>query len=222
MLPRALRAFRAGLIFVSPKRWVQHLVFWGGALAVGIIASLFALAADYANELFLTMRNGRAWIPFLVTPAGLALSAYLARRFCPGAIGSGIPQTIAALGTRDEAARGTLVSIRIAVGKVILTLMGLLSGASIGREGPTVQIGASIMQALGRRVTFSRLDRERGVLILAGGAAGISAAFNTPLAGIVFAIEELSRSYEHRTSGVTLTAVVFAGITAVATLVTPK
>ena len=70
--------------------------------------------------------------------------------------------------------------------------MALGSGASVGREGPTVQIGASIMHSLGRLARFSATDIDRG-LILAGGAAGIAAAFNTPLAGIVFAVEELAR-----------------------------
>jgi H+/Cl- antiporter ClcA len=93
---------------------------------------------------------------------------------------------------------------------VLLTLLGLASGASIGREGPTVQVGASIMHALGKLLRLPRLELRRA-LVLAGGAAGIAAAFNTPLAGIVFAIEELSHSFESRTSGTVFTAVVVAG-----------
>ena len=68
----------------------------------------------------------------------------------PGAEGSGIPQTIAALSLPTEAGRDRVLSLRMAVGKVALTLLGLASGASVGREGPTVQVGASIMHALGR------------------------------------------------------------------------
>jgi H+/Cl- antiporter ClcA len=90
----------------------------------------------------------------------------------------------------------------------LLTLTGLACGASIGREGPTVQVGASIMLAAAR---LGGLGRERG-LILAGSAAGVAAAFNTPLAGIVFAIEEMSRAFESRTSGLVLTAVILAGL----------
>ena len=93
-------------------------------------------------------------------------------------------------------------------------MVGLFSGASVGREGPTVQIGASIMQSLGRFTRFSRVETKRG-LILAGGAAGVAAAFNTPLAGIVFAIEEMSRNYESRTSGTVLTSVIVAGIVSI-------
>ena len=148
-------------------------------------------------------------------PLGLALVAWLTQRVFPGTQGSGIPQTIAALSISNIDARNRLLSIRIATGKLFLTLAALASGASIGREGPTVQIGASIMHSLRRFTRFSVADIDRG-LILAGGAAGIAAAFNTPLAGVVFAIEELSRSFEERTSGTIYTAVIVAGVTSVA------
>jgi H+/Cl- antiporter ClcA len=146
---------------------------------------------------------------------GLALVAWLTQRVFPGTHGSGIPQTIAALSISNREARDRLLSIRIALGKLVLTLAALASGASVGREGPTVQIGASIMHSLRRFTRFSVADIDRG-LILAGGAAGIAAAFNTPLAGVVFAIEELSRSFEERTSGTIYTAVIVAGVTSVA------
>jgi H+/Cl- antiporter ClcA len=150
-------------------------------------------------------------LPFVVAPAGLALVARLTRRFFPGTQGSGIPQTIAALAVNDDKLRNRLLSPRAAIGKIGLTLLGLMSGASVGREGPTVQIGATIMHSLGRLTRFSRVEAERG-LILAGGAAGVAAAFNTPLAGVVFAIEEMSRSFESRTSGTVMTAVIVAGV----------
>jgi H+/Cl- antiporter ClcA len=148
-----------------------------------------------------------------VTPAGLALSMLLMRRFFPGSQGSGIPQAIAARQFRDPAARRRLLSLRIAVGKILLTLLGLLTGASVGREGPTVQVGASVMHSVGRIWS----GKSQG-LILAGSAAGVAAAFNTPLAGIVFAIEEMSRSFEQRTSGLVVTTVIVAGIASLALL----
>ena len=101
--------------------------------------------------------------------------------------------------------------VQMAVGKVVLLMVGLLCGASIGREGPTVQVGASIMFAVGRLS-----PRRQAGLILAGAGGGVSAAFNTPLAGIVFAIEEMSRSFEARTSGVIIGGVIAAGITSLA------
>jgi chloride channel protein, CIC family len=90
-------------------------------------------------------------------------------------------------------------------------VLGLLCGASVGREGPTVQVGASLMFAVGRMS-----PRRQPGLILAGASAGVAAAFNTPLAGIVFGIEEMGRSFEARTNGLAIAAVIAAGITSLA------
>ena len=208
---------RSKHVWLSPRLWKRRLVFWSGAAAIGAAAVLFALGADLANRL---LHRAVSWSPYLaliLTPLGLALVAALTRRFFAGSQGSGIPQTIAALQMPEAASRGLVLSVRIAVGKIALTLLGLVCGASVGREGPTVQIGASIMHAFGGLTRFSRPDIERG-LILAGGAAGVAAAFNTPLAGVVFAIEEMSRSFEHRTSGTVLTGVIVAGVVSLALL----
>jgi len=178
---------------ISPRLWLQRLVFWGGAVAVAATAILFAIGAAYADALFHRVVAWSPLLPLVITPTGMALVVW-ATRYVPGARGSGIPQTIAALAVRDIRVRGALLGLRIALAKIGLTLVGLACGASIGREGPTVQIGASIMHAVGGLGKFPRADLDRG-LILAGGAAGIAAAFNTPLAGIVFAIEEMSRSF---------------------------
>jgi len=195
--------------------WKIQLVFWFSAILVGIAATLFAIASEHSHALFKQILAISPYLPLVVTPLLLVLVAWLTRRFFPGAQGSGIPQSIAALNISDHGARAALLSLRIAVGKIILTLIGLLGGASIGREGPTVHVGAAIMFSFGNLARFPQHFMDRG-LILAGGAAGIAAAFNTPLAGIVFAIEEMSRSFEQRTSGTILTAVVIAGITAIA------
>ncbi|WP_428540285.1 chloride channel protein [Rhodopila sp.] len=197
---------------MSPRLWWRRVVFWVGAVLVAAVAVGFAKASDWAGGLFLHFAALHPWLPFVIAPAGLAIAFLLTQHVFPGAQGSGIPQTIAALHMHDPKLVDRVLSPRIAVGKVLLTLLGLASGASIGREGPTVQVGASIMHALGKLLRLPRLELRRA-LILAGGAAGIAAAFNTPLAGIVFAIEELSHSFESRTSGTVFTAVVVAGAT---------
>jgi len=209
---RHIRRSRRKLL--SARAWKVRLVFWLGAILVGLVCALFAVLADHANALFIQLAKANPLLPLAVTPLGLVLIAWLTRRVFPGSQGSGIPQAIAALETRS---RSAVLSIKIATGKILLTLLGLLSGASIGREGPSVHIGAALMYSLGSYARFPAHYMERG-LILAGGAAGIAAAFNTPLAGVVFAIEEMSRSFEQRTSGIVITAVVFAGITALAIL----
>ncbi len=196
---------------MSPRLWLRRAVFWAGAVAVSLAAIAFAALADAAANLFARMAGGSPWLVLMVAPLGLVVSVIMTRRLFPGAQGSGIPQVIAAIHLSDPAVIARVLSPRIAAGKVMLTLLGLLSGASIGREGPTVQVGATIMHAMGRLLRLPRPDLERA-LVLAGGAAGVSAAFNTPLAGIVFAIEELSHSFEVRASGTVLTAVIISGV----------
>lgn len=196
---------------LSPQEWLLRFVFWGGAIIVGAIAVLFALGAQMGYRFFHWLLSISPWLPFLVMPAGLAFCVWLSKRFFEGSQGSGIPQTIAALEIENENQLGKLLSLRIAFGKILITFLALCSGASVGREGPTVQIGASIMYSLRKFANFTQQNQLRG-LIIAGGAAGVAAAFNTPLAGIAFAIEELSRSFEQRTNGLVLTGIIFAGL----------
>jgi H+/Cl- antiporter ClcA len=197
--------------WLNPRLWMRRVTLWLGAILVGVAAIAFAKSAEYANSLHQRLVDASPLLPFIVGPLGLASVVWLTRRFFAGSQGSGIPQTIAVLGMENVKDKDSYLSLRTAIGKFGLTVLGLLSGASVGREGPTVQIGASIMHVLGKFTRFSRVEMQRG-LILAGGAAGVSAAFNTPLAGIVFAIEEMSRNFESKTSGTVLTAVIVSGI----------
>ena len=207
---RSLKRLRRGPL-TSPRLWRRRIVIWGGAVLVSLAAIAFAQCADWASAGFAHITGPYPWLALAISPAGLVLSVWLTQRVFPGAQGSGIPQVIASLHIHDPKIVASVLSLRIATGKVLLTLLGLFSGASIGREGPTVQVSASIMQALGTWLRLPRAEAQRA-LVLAGGAAGISAAFNTPLAGVVFAIEELSHSFEARTSGTVLTAVIISGI----------
>ena len=184
-------------------------------MLTGLVAVAFAKSSDHAQHLFRRLAAVSETWQWLAPPLGFALVGWLTVRFFPEARGSGIPQTIAALHMKPGAARDRLLSLKNAAGKFVLTIAALGCGASVGREGPTVQIGASILYSLGRFVRLPAAGLNRG-LILAGGAAGVAAAFNTPLAGVVFAIEELSRSFEERSAGIIFAAVVLAGVTSVA------
>ncbi len=212
MLPAHLRpAFRR---ILSPHQWKIRAIFWLAAIGVGLAAALFALVARLADETHHQLYLQQPLLALALPPLGLALIAWLTRKVFLGTEGSGIPQAIAALSMHTATARNAVLSLRLAAGKILLTCMGLFSGASIGREGPTVHVGASIMHSLHHFHRFHDRHMIRA-LILAGGAAGISAAFNTPLAGIIFAIEEMGRSFESRSSSTLLIAVILAGITAV-------
>ncbi|WP_337184096.1 chloride channel protein [Shinella sp.] len=204
---------RSRVLWGSFPLWRQRAVFWIGAIAIGVVSVAFAELADLAQKAFASIRSSGSFtfvLPLAITPAGFVLSAYLAGKVFPNSQGSGIPQAIAARHLHDNEDRQHLLSLKIAAGKIVLTVLGLFSGASIGREGPTVQVGGSIMLAVAR---FGGMAQAKG-LILAGSAAGIAAAFNTPLAGIVFAIEEMSRTYQARANGIVLTAVILSGMAA--------
>lgn len=193
------------------NRLKRYALFIGGGIGVGIAAVIMAKAADLAQEGFRALTSPSPYLQLVISPAGFAFSVFLAARFFPGSEGSGIPQVIAArkLPIESVRRRRRLVSMKLAIAKILLLLLGLLSGGALGREGPTVQVGAAIMQAAGRFAPA----RQPGFL-LAGGAAGVAAAFNTPLAGIVFAIEEMSRSFDVKASGLVIMTVLVAGLTA--------
>jgi H+/Cl- antiporter ClcA len=191
-------------------------LLWTAAICVGAVAVLFAKLADLAQwGLRRILEHSSLWI-WLLAPLGFLVIAWLTRRYFRGAEGSGIPQTIFAL-RPDAGEEGLrLLGMKAALGRIFLAAAGLLCGASVGREGPTVHVGAVIASHFSRWIPHGGSSAQRRALVLAGGAAGVAAAFNTPLAGIVFAIEELSKSFEERASGATLTAVVLAGIVAIA------
>ena len=144
----------------------------------------------------------------------LLLILWLRDRFFPGTDGTGIPQAIAALRLGPGKERNQLLSLRVAGGKILLTALGLVSFLSIGREGPSVQLGACCMHGIGRLRRFPAHLAERG-LILAGGAAGIAAAFNAPVAGIVFSMEEIGRSFDKRNMPVLVRTVLVACVVCV-------
>lgn len=191
--------------------WHRGFAWVLGPLLIGLAAVGLATGCEYLARLNLQLVTAEPLAAFLILPAGLVLLAYLSRRFAPGTQGSGIPQTMAALETTVVLKNNRLLSLRIAIGKALLTMGGVAIGASVGREGPMVQIGASIMHAFYGRGPFQQATHRR-VFILAGGAAGIAAAFNTPLAGIMFAIEELSKKHVFTANSPTLITVILSGL----------
>lgn len=203
---------------LSLSVWKQRLVFWIGAIFVGLLIVAMTLLSEWAAKTYRILSSCYPWFHLVVPPIGLGFIAWITFRFFPGSERSGIPQVKTALeiaGDLEE--RNKLLSLNIAAGKLLLPIMGLLSGASVGFGGPAVHIGASIMLSLGKAVKFPPHYMERG-LIIAGSAAGFAAMFSAPLAGIVFAVEEMGRILEERLSSLVLTAIIFAGVTAYALL----
>ncbi len=195
--------------------WRGRFVVWSAAAMTGLIVVLFAKVTEQAIALFFLVQKLYWWAPMALTPLAGALIVWITNRWFAGAGGSGIPQIIAAL--RDDnkdIPLSIFVSLKLAFGKIILGVAALAAGFSAGREGPSVQVGASVMHSF-RRFLPDGFSIQPKHLILAGGAAGISAAFNTPLAGVIFAIEELGRRFEQKTNGVVITAIILAGLVSI-------
>ncbi len=202
----------------DPRAWMERGVIWTYAILAGLVVSLYVKLSEEAlvGYRWCQLHVGHGLLA--LTPLGTMSIVFCVRRYYAGSEGSGIPQVIAALRDKRRLAqlRG-LVSLPIMFAKISLGAFAIALGLSTGREGPCVQIAASLMRQCSRWLpATSRLQPDQ--LMLAGGAAGIAGAFNTPLAGIVFAIEELSRQFEERTSGVLLTAIILAGMVSISLL----
>ncbi|SNS46609.1 H+/Cl- antiporter ClcA [Sphingomonas laterariae] len=178
------------------------------AVLLGLVALGFAAMGDHAQRRFSALVAQWPYAPLLLTPLVFAAVAWATRRWAIEASGSGIPQVIAASRAPEREATGPLVSLRTALVKLVMTVAVLGAGGSVGREGPTVQVSAAIMAAFHRLL---RVPVTAGVMI-AGGAAGVAAAFNTPLAGVAFAIEELAAAYEQRVAVMVMAAVMISGL----------
>ena len=201
--------------FTDWRLWWARSVVIAVAAVAGLIVVGFTWLSERALALFFDLRTAWWWAPLLWTPLCTAAIVWLTRRYAAGAAGSGIPQVMAALDASVDAThRGLFVSLKLSATKIGLTAWGLLAGLSLGREGPSVQIAAGVMLAARRWLPKRSAVSAHGLLV-AGGAAGIAAAFNTPLAGVMFAIEELSRVPEQRNSGLLVAAIVLAGLIAV-------
>lgn len=195
--------------------WVDRALVLGFAALAGLAVVALTWLADGAMDWFLAQRGERPWLALLWTPAVTAAVVWAVRRWAPGAGGSGVPQVCAALDPRvPEPQRGRFVSLRLSAAKILAVSGGLLAGLSTGRQGPSVQVAAGVMYSA-RRWLSPRSGVSERELLIAGGAVGLAAAFNTPLGGIVFAIEELSRRIEQRSSGLMLAAIVVGGLVAV-------
>jgi CIC family chloride channel protein len=177
-----------------------------GLAAVGYHEAIFFVTHRLVDRALAA--PGWHWIVWTIaTPAaGGAICGLLLRYVFPGARGSGIPQVKIAF-----ASRAGVVPLRDAIGKFLVGTLQIGSGASLGLEGPTVQICAGLASALGRAIQLSPQSRRR--LIPVGAAAGIAAAFNAPIAAVTFTIEEVVGQLDQTVlSGVILAAAIAAVI----------
>ena len=184
--------------------------------ASGLMAAIFRLALEHVDrgrDVLLVWAHGRTLGFFPVIALGAtaaALAAWLVRRYSPHASGSGIPQVEAVLSGALPQAPYRLIPVKFFGG-----LLAIGSGLALGREGPSVQMGATVSHLLG--ATFRCNDDDCRALLAAGAGAGLATAFNAPIAGAVFVLEELVSRFDTRITIVTLGA--SAGAIAVARLI---
>jgi H+/Cl- antiporter ClcA len=195
--------------------WSGRVLVIGFAALAGLTVVAFTWLTEHALMQFFTLHRLYWWAPLIWTPLSTAGIVWVTLRFAPGAAGTGIPQVMASLEPEAQgASRSLFISLRLTIAKIFLSAWGLLAGLSLGREGPSVQIAAGVMHHA-RRWIPKRAHVSEHSLLIAGGAAGIAAAFNTPLGGVMFAIEELAKKPEQRSNGLILAAIVLGGMMAV-------
>ena len=174
--------------------------------AAGSIGAIFRLSlglADRMRGVLIAWAHGHELAGFLlvlvVCATATALAAWLVRRYSPHASGSGIPHVEAVLNGTSKPVPIGLVPVKFIGG-----MLAIGSGLALGREGPSVQMGASIANSIG--LMFRRDWADCRVLLAAGAGAGLATAFNAPMAGAVFVLEELVRRFEIRIAIVALGA----------------
>ncbi|MFL6417157.1 MAG: chloride channel protein, partial [Bryobacteraceae bacterium] len=170
---------------------------FAGALT-GLLVSVFRLllqGADHWRDAFISHAHGWALAGLAVTialvAAASAVAASMVRRLSPYAAGSGIPHVEAVAEGKLDPSPLTLVPVKFIGG-----LLAIGGGLALGREGPSVQMGAAIGWFVGKRLGLSRADCI--ALLASCGGAGIATAFNAPIAGAVFVLEELIRRFDTR------------------------
>ena len=203
------------------RKTVEFSCLIMGAALVAAFSLGFATLADLGLEWNAHWVAKYPLAVWLVLPLGMVLLTWLVRRYAPYVSGSGIPQVIASISLPHSSDKTLLVRFSTAIWKIPLVFLAMLFGASVGREGPSVQVGAAVMLWWGQKcrkygLAFKGLTSNE--LIATGAAGGLAAAFNAPLAGVIFAIEELGRGVLLRWERRVLMGVLAAGFILVAVM----
>lgn len=203
--------------FKSTAFIFQNIPLWIASGLVGLIAVSYAQILHFGESTFLKIyQTNKAWV-FVLAPLFFFLSFITVKQYSKYANASGIPQVMAALNLPKKKSKkliDQLLSIRIVFVKILSSFFMSLGGGVVGREGPTIQIAASILHVVNKVIPDSWPKISQRLMIITGGAAGLAAAFNTPLGGIVFAIEELSKNHIKYLRTTVFSAVIIAGFTA--------
>ncbi|MCA6451099.1 MAG: chloride channel protein [Chitinophagaceae bacterium] len=199
------------------KNLLNALPFWTGAFISGAFAVLYAKLFSWAEQGTHIIYAKSHWAFFIITPMCFVIAWWIVSKYAPYARGSGIPQVSAAIELtkpKDSYKINILLSLRIIFIKILSSLIMVFGGGAIGREGPTIQISASIFKKINDLLPAWYPKISKRNMLVTGAASGLAAAFNTPLGGIVFAIEELTKMHFSFFKSALLTGVIIAGLTA--------
>lgn len=195
-----------------PRKLVDSLPYWIAAALVALISALYMKMFSFAEEWSLEHVTSY-WI-FILPTIGIVGSMTMGFFFSKESLGTGIPQVIAAteLAPTNNKYLDKLLGLRVLIVKPIASTFCILFGGVTGREGPTLHISGSVFYLVTKYWPKKLTPPSLSSMVVAGGAAGLAAAFNTPLGGIAFAIEELSKAHLSQMRTTIFQAVIIAGI----------
>lgn len=196
---------------------LQAIPFWIASLVAGLLAVAYSAAFSYFESRTFNILQYHGWWIFILSPVCFFIAWWLVVRFGPYARTSGIPQVRAAIEldtTTYNKKIKKLLSIKILIVKVVSGLFMILGGGAVGKEGPVIQLSGIVFKKFNDWLPSWWPPISKKNMITAGAAAGLAAAFNTPLGGIVFAIEELTQTHFSYFKTALFTAVIIAGLTA--------
>jgi len=197
---------------------MQGLPYWIAAFVTALVAVGYAFSHLQTHHfLEQLVRDHPQWL-YVLSPACFLASWLVVHHMARGAAGSGIPQVLAVfecseISKRKKSVRA-LLGFRVWVAKILSSLLAVLGGGALGIEGPTIQLGAGIFFSIGKRFQKIWAHLRPEYFLVAGAGAGIAAAFNTPLGGIVYSIEEFSSAQLSRFKTFLITGVIISGLTA--------
>lgn len=198
-------------------QFLQFLPFLVASFLTGFMAFVYNRLFSYSEKISFWVYEQNKYALLATTPVAFLLSWWLVTKFAPYSKGSGIPQVMASIELVRPEKRNLIerfLSLRIILIKILSSCLKVMGGGISGREGPTIQISSSIFNQIYKWLPAWWIPISQKSIITAGAASGLAAAFNTPLGGIIFSIEELSKFHIRHYRYSLFVAIIIAGLTA--------
>ncbi len=200
---------------LSLRPYLEGVPYWVAAAIVGLVAVIYSEAFSQCIQIVFNIYDRNPRILFLTSPFFFFLSTWLVVKVAPAAGGTGIPSVIRALNMdllKEKSEIDQVLSLKVFFVILGSSLCAVLGAGSLGREGPVVHLSACLFYFVARHSTRLAPYTEHRSWIIAGGAAGVAAAFNAPLAGVVFVLEELAHQHFHQFKTVVISSAIIGGV----------